>query len=80
MLLECRWFNRYAGWGGGQLEAECAAGVWFTAAASSDVILNHQNLSGREMWHSILELMGGDYASLSKNVRDAYPDNLPSDS
>ncbi|DBB08311.1 TPA: hypothetical protein ACH3X3_008476 [Trebouxia sp. C0006] len=74
-----RWFNRYAGWGPGQLEAECAAGVWFTAAASSDVILNQQNLSGREMWHTILEMMGGDYAALSKNVRDAYPENLPSD-
>jgi putative AlgH/UPF0301 family transcriptional regulator len=53
--------------------------VWFTAAASSDVILNQQNLSGREMWHIILEMMGGDYAALSKNVRDAYPENLPSD-
>lgn len=74
-----RWFNRYAGWGPGQLEAECAAGVWFTAAASSDVILNQQNLSGREMWHTILEMMGDDYAALSKNVRDAYPENLPSD-
>ncbi len=69
----------YAGWGPGQLEAECAAGVWFTAAASSDVILNSQNLSGKAMWHTILEMMGGDYAVLSKNVRDAYPKNLPKD-
>ena len=53
--------------------------MWFTAAASSDVILNRQKLSGREMWHSVLELMGGDYAVLSANVKGAYPDNLPKD-
>ena len=78
--MDCRWFNRYAGWGPGQLEAECQAGVWFTAAASSSVILNlDQNLSGREMWHAILEMMGGDYALLSKSVKDAYPE-VPNDS
>ena len=62
------------------MEAECKAGVWFTAAASSDVILNQQNLAGRDMWHAILDLMGGDYASLSRNVKDAYPENMPKDS
>lgn len=74
----CRWFNRYAGWGPGQLEAECLSGVWFPAAAGSSVILNSQNLTGKEMWHTILDMMGGDYAALSKNVRAAYPD-MPRD-
>lgn len=55
------------------------AGVWFTVAASSEVILNHQNLARGEMWHSILDLMGGDYANLSASVREAYPDSLPRD-
>lgn len=74
----CRWFNRYAGWGPGQLEAECQAGVWFTAAASSSVILNSQNLKGRDMWHAILDMMGGSYAGLSETLKASYPE-LPRD-
>ena len=75
----CRWFNKYAGWGPGQLDQEVTAGVWFTVAASSEVILNHQNLARGEMWHSILDHMGGDYATLSASVKEAYPDSLPRD-
>ncbi|KAL3162870.1 hypothetical protein ABBQ32_009321 [Trebouxia sp. C0010 RCD-2024] len=73
-----RWFNRYAGWAPGQLEAECQAGVWFAAAASGNVILNSQNLKGRDMWHTILDMMGGDYAALSESVKAAYPE-MPRD-
>lgn len=52
-----RWFTRYSGWGPGQLQRECASGVWFTAAASSALVLQ-QNCedkadSGREMWHQV---------------------------
>lgn len=34
-----RWYARYAGWAPEQLERECKAGVWFTAAASAPLIL-----------------------------------------
>ena len=54
----CRWFTRYAGWGAGQLQRECASGVWFTAAASSAFVLQQgaadRGASGREMWHQVL--------------------------
>ena len=53
----CRWFTRYSGWGPGQLQRECASGVWFTAAASSAFILQQgekdRGASGREMWHQV---------------------------
>ena len=54
----CRWFTRYSGWGPGQLQRECASGVWFTAAASSAFVLQQgaedRGASGREMWHQVL--------------------------
>ena len=34
-----RVFVRHAGWGPGQLEAECERGVWYPAAASPATIL-----------------------------------------
>ena len=46
----CRFFTRVAGWGPGQLESECAAGVWFTAAASAELVLN-SGRDGAELWH-----------------------------
>lgn len=78
-VFPCRWFNKYAGWGPGQLDQEVTTGVWFTVAASSEVILNHQNLARSDMWHSVLEMMGGDYTELSNSVKEAYPDSLPRD-
>ena len=30
------------------------------------------------MWHTILDMMGGDYAALSQNVKAAYPE-MPRD-
>ena len=54
----CRWFTRYSGWGAGQLQRECASGVWFTAAASSAFVLQQgtedRGASGRDMWHQVL--------------------------
>jgi putative transcriptional regulator len=63
-----RWFTRYAGWAPGQLQHECAGGVWFTAAAGRGVILASEHETGRVLWHKVLELMGGDYADLSQRV------------
>ena len=47
-----RFFTRVSGWGPGQLESECAAGVWFTAAASAGLVLD-TGLDGAEMWHKV---------------------------
>eukprot|EP00983_Pelagomonas_calceolata_P060446 1146365-Pelagomonas_calceolata.AAC.4 len=64
-----KWYARYAGWGPKQLERECKAGVWFTAAASAPLILSRPEGSASTLWHNVLSLMGGDYQELSINVR-----------
>ena len=69
-----RWFTRYAGWAPGQLEAECQQGVWFTAAAGKDLVLQRVTGTGQEMWHQVLELMGGEYADLSRAMRVSSQD------
>jgi putative transcriptional regulator len=67
-----RFFCKYAGWGPGQLESECRRGVWFTVAAAPSVIVSPPSDSdGGDAWHAVLQLMGGDYAQLSDNVRAA---------
>lgn len=69
---EFRWFARYSGWGPGQLEDECRAGVWFTAAGSPDLVVHlPQESSGRDLWHHVLRLMGGDHALLSDKIKEA---------
>lgn len=40
------------GWGPGQLESECTAGVWFTAAASASLVLD-ADAAGAELWHKV---------------------------
>lgn len=65
-----RWFTRYAGWSPRQLEAECAAGVWFTAAAGKGVILREEGEGVEKLWHEVLELMGGEYAGLSRAAKE----------
>lgn len=62
-----------AGWGPGQLEDEVARGVWFPAAASSHVMLQPMAMgSGQELWHAILQLMGGEFAQLSAAVKEEF--------
>lgn len=81
--LDVKLLTRYAGWGPGQLEEEIKAGVWIVAAASRDVIMGRystgQGLSGvariahgDDAWHSVLQLMGGEYAALSNAVSEDY--------
>lgn len=57
-----------------QLLNEISAGVWFTAAASPKVILEHRKAAdvAADVWHEILQKMGGDYEELSKAVRETY--------
>lgn len=81
----CRWFARYAGWGPGQLQRECRAGVWFTAAASPDLILQlPKESNGRDYWHTVrgMGVAGrgddrqfGQILQLLKEIsgRDHYP-------
>ncbi|GAX79744.1 hypothetical protein CEUSTIGMA_g7185.t1 [Chlamydomonas eustigma] len=69
-----RWYAGYAGWGPGQLQSECKRGVWFTAAGSPDLILQRPDgskrdpSSGKDYWHQVLQLMGGDYKKLSDTI------------
>eukprot|EP00899_Mesostigma_viride_P011503 jgi/Mesvir1/20353/Mv19939-RA.1 len=65
---EFRIFNRYAGWGPGQLEREIKAGVWHSAACSPSLILReagHEAGPRDQLWKDILRLMGGEYAQMS---------------
>ncbi|MEW5317256.1 MAG: hypothetical protein WDW38_008569 [Sanguina aurantia] len=67
-----RWFTRYAGWGPGQLAQECRRGVWFVAATASSVVLAEPTGGdGTDLWHTILGLMGGDYAQLSSALLES---------
>jgi putative AlgH/UPF0301 family transcriptional regulator len=63
--------TRYSGWAPGQLARECRAGVWLTAAAAGSFVLQHGK-DGDAMWHQALELMGGEFAALSKAMKDGY--------
>ncbi len=66
-----RFFAKYSGWGPGQLIRECRAGVWFCAAAGPSLVLAEE-ASGRQLWHKVLDSMGGDYAKVSEAVRKAF--------
>mmetsp|Transcript_8964 Transcript_8964/g.15568 ORF Transcript_8964/g.15568 Transcript_8964/m.15568 type:complete len:406 (+) Transcript_8964:3-1220(+) len=68
-----RWICKSCGWGPGQLESEISRGVWFPSAASPAVVLTQfQGPEGKaDAWHTILQLMGGDHAALSTNVKAA---------
>jgi putative transcriptional regulator len=67
---EFRFFGQYSGWGPGQLQRECKAGVWFVASVSSQLALNEKLAVGTELWHEVLMTMGGPYAELSQLVQD----------
>lgn len=67
---EFRFFACYSGWGPGQLQRECKAGVWFVASVGSQLALDEGLAVGPELWHEILTTMGGPYAELSQLVKD----------
>jgi len=62
----------HAAWVPGQLNREIAKGVWYTAAASSDLILRYagapvtEDDNPKDLWSDILTCMGGKYAELAK--------------
>jgi putative transcriptional regulator len=57
-----RVFAGYAGWAGGQLEAELAEDAWYVEAAVADDVFN----AGGDLWSQVLARKGGPFALLSK--------------
>lgn len=62
--------TRYAGWGPGQLESECARGVWLPVSASKHAVLRWAEPTSAvdDYWHYVAQLAGGDLAALSREV------------
>lgn len=61
-LQVLRVFAGYAGWGGGQLEAEIAQGAWFVVdALPGDVFADEPE----RLWRSVLRRQGGTLALVS---------------
>lgn len=58
---DLRIFLGYAGWGGGQLEAELAQGAWVVAPLSSEIVFD---VPPDEMWEHVLRTMKIDPATL----------------
>lgn len=62
----------HAAWVPGQLSREISKGVWYTAAASSDMILRYAGAPITEednkddLWSDVLMCMGGEYAEVAK--------------
>jgi len=48
--LRFRVFNGYAGWGGGQLEGEVAAGAWAVVPANGDLLFD---TPAEELWNHL---------------------------
>eukprot|EP00249_Psilotum_nudum_P018682 c26915_g1_i1 orf=621-1904(-) len=60
-----RFFVGYAGWGLEQLANEIAMGLWCVAACSTDLITS----LSEHLWEEILQLMGGQYAEMSRKPK-----------
>lgn len=58
----------YAGWGPGQLEAECEAGHWISVPATPDLVFDAEN---DHKWHLSARALGVDLARLSTTVGHA---------
>jgi putative transcriptional regulator len=61
-----RVFAGYAGWTGGQLEAELDEESWFVEAALEDDVFNESG----DLWSDVLARKGGPFALLSKMPPD----------
>ncbi len=61
-----RFFAGYAGWGGGQLEAEIEEGSWIVLEAVPELVF----AAPGALWRGIMRGLGGEYALLSN-----YPDD-----
>ena len=66
-IVRSRVFAGFAGWGGGQLDAEVEHGDWIAQAALPDDVFTE--LPG-ELWSSVLQRKGGSYALLARMPLD----------
>ncbi|KAJ4757912.1 UPF0301 protein [Rhynchospora pubera] len=64
-----KFFLGFAGWNFKQLLNEIRLGYWVVAACSSQVIGRAVTSSSDQMWQEVLEMMGGEYADLSREAR-----------
>jgi putative transcriptional regulator len=62
-----RVFAGYAGWGGGQLDAEIEQGDWITGDALPEDVFTDSPL---ELWSEVLTRKGGQYALLARMPLD----------
>jgi putative transcriptional regulator len=66
-LTRLRVFAGYAGWGGGQLDAEIAEGSWYVVdSLTSDIF----GVSPRRLWSSVLRRQPGELAWVSTKPVD----------
>lgn len=66
----------HAAWVPQQLSREIAKGVWYIASACDDFVLRHAGAEQTQqdtgdLWYDVLTSMGGDYAEIAKNWKDA---------
>lgn len=64
-----KFFAGYACWEPDQLLREIEKGYWVVAACSSHVIGRAITGSSDQLWQEVLEIMGGQYADLSRKAR-----------
>ncbi len=60
-----RFFIGYSGWGGGQLEEEMETNSWIVARGFQEIFVPE-----KELWHDILNSMGGEYRFVSTFPED----------
>jgi putative transcriptional regulator len=65
-----KFFARYCGWGPGQLEAECARGVWYPVACSRQIALKPVIALPKPLWREVLELCSSELALKAKRAYD----------
>ncbi|KAI3963075.1 hypothetical protein MKW92_040813 [Papaver armeniacum] len=65
-----RFFVGYAGWQMDQLREEIESGFWILAATSPNLIWESLSGSSSEgLWEEVLQLMGGQYAEISRKPK-----------
>ena len=72
---EFKFFARYCGWAPGQLEDECARGVWYPVACSRQIALKPVIALPKPLWREVLELCGGELALKAKRAYAADDEN-----
>lgn len=68
--LNALFVKGHAAWQKGKLSREISKGVWYIAAASSDLIMRHTKPEAEDanddLWLDILTCMGGEYAEIAE--------------